>query len=49
MATVHSAGAALAPLSTSQLAEAAAEHDTDPAACTVDEAWAVGKRLASLF
>lgn len=32
-----------------QLAEAAATHDPDLAACTVDEAWAIGKRLADLF
>ncbi|MDG4857140.1 organomercurial lyase [Streptomyces sp. T-3] len=34
---------------TFELAEAAAEQDTDLAACTVDEAWAIGKRLADLF
>lgn len=34
---------------TVQLAEAAAARDSDLAACTVDEAWAVGKRLAELF
>ncbi|WP_104814805.1 organomercurial lyase [Kitasatospora sp. MMS16-BH015] len=34
---------------TTQLAEAAAEQATDLAACTVDEAWDIGKRLADLF
>ncbi|MEU6051141.1 organomercurial lyase [Streptomyces xanthochromogenes] len=34
---------------TRQLAEADTARDSDLAACTVDEAWAAGKRLADLF
>ncbi|MEU6823832.1 organomercurial lyase [Streptomyces atriruber] len=34
---------------TTRLAEAAVARDADLAVCTVDEAWAVGKRLADLF
>ncbi|MBT2477567.1 organomercurial lyase [Streptomyces sp. ISL-94] len=34
---------------TADLAEAAAERDPDLAACSTEEAWAIGKRLASLF
>ncbi|WP_319730704.1 hypothetical protein [Streptomyces sp. MB09-01] len=34
---------------TAQLAEAAAERDSDLAVCSMDEGWAVGKRLADLF
>ncbi|MFJ3721594.1 organomercurial lyase [Streptomyces sp. NPDC090045] len=34
---------------TAHLAEAAVERDSDLAACSVDEAWALGKRLADLF
>lgn len=34
---------------TAHLAGAAAERDSDLAACSVGEAWAIGKRLADLF
>ncbi|MFF3979741.1 organomercurial lyase [Streptomyces sp. NPDC001828] len=34
---------------TAQLADTAVARDSDLAACTVDEAWAIGKRLADLF
>ncbi|MGW7067060.1 organomercurial lyase [Streptomyces sp. NPDC054878] len=34
---------------TAQLADTAVARDSDLATCTVDEAWAIGKRLADLF
>ncbi|CAM5656933.1 Alkylmercury lyase [Streptomyces avidinii] len=34
---------------TAELAEAAAGQDADLAVCSVEEAWAIGKRLADLF